>query len=265
MPYTVSKYPHGTFCWADAFSTDIEATKKFLTGLFGWTSKDMPTGQENMDYTQFFMDGKVVAGASPFPAMMKGMPSFWSNYVNVDNVDEVVAKVEELGGKVTMPAMDVLDQGRMAGIQDPTGANVNIWQAKNHIGAQLVNTIGAMGWNELYTKDLETAKKFYTELFGWSFESSPDMPDYVIIKNNGRMNGGAMEITKEMEGMPPNWTVYFTVANIEESLKKVKELGGVVHMGPQKVSVGQFAMISDPAGAGFIIMESAVKPDEWAE
>ncbi len=43
MPFTVTKYPLGTFCWADAVSTDIGATKNFMTGLQGWAGKDMPT------------------------------------------------------------------------------------------------------------------------------------------------------------------------------------------------------------------------------
>lgn len=264
MSYEVMKYPHGAFCWADAFSTDIVATKKFLTGLFGWTSKDLPTGQ-GVDYTQFFMNGKVVAGASPFPPQMQGLPSFWSNYVNVSNVDEIVTKVEVLGGKITMPPMDVLDQGRMAGIQDPTGANLNLWQAKNHIGARLVNTTGAMCWNELYTKDLLIAVKFYTALFGWEMGETPDSPGYTAITNRGRSNGGAMTITPEMGEFPPSWVTYFTVDNISNTLKKVSELGGKIFLDVKDIGVGKISMIADPAGASFIVMQMAGKPNEWVE
>ncbi len=262
MSYTVTKYPQGTFSWTDFFSTDIQATKKFLTDLFGWTSEDMPTEPGKPDYTMFSLDGKYVAGGSP--AFMPDIPSFWSNYITVDNVDEMTAKATKLGAKVTMPPMDVLDSGRMSTIQDPTGANVSLWQANKHHGAQIINVVGAMCWNELYTNDLDQAKQFYADLLGWTYEID-EGTGYVSIKNNGRNNGGMMAITPEMVGMPPNWTVYFTVKNIQESAAKVKELGGKVHMEPKDIGVGKIAMITDPAGAAFIIMEMSVPPEEWVD
>src|SRR5579859_1976842 len=184
MTYTVTKYPQGTFSWADVASTDIQKSKKFLTSLFGWTSQEMHTGDGKPDYTMFYKDNQVVAGGSP--TYMPTMPSFWNNYVTVNNVDETVANVEKLEGKIIMPPMDVLDSGRMASIQDPTGANLSLWQPKKHIGASVVNTVGAMCWNELYTKDVAKAKQFYTALFSWTYEIDEKNDGYIIIKNNGR-------------------------------------------------------------------------------
>ncbi len=261
MPYTVTKYPQGSFSWADFFSTDIEKSKYFLTSLFGWTSEDMPTGEGRPDYTMFSLNGEYVAGGSP--TFMPNTPSFWSSYITVDNVDEMVSKAQELGATVTMPTMDVLDSGRMATIQDPTGAHVSLWQPKNHIGARVVNTIGAMGWNELYTKDIEKAKTFYSDLMHWTYDVNNES-GYVMIQNNGRANGGMMSITPEMGSMPPNWTVYFTVKNRDDALVKVKELGGQVYM-TKDLPIGKLAMIADPTGATSIIIEMAMPPDEWKE
>jgi uncharacterized protein len=144
MSYTVTKYPQGTFSWADFFSTDTESSKKFLTGLFGWTYEDMPTAPGKPDYTMFSLDGKYVAGGGP--AFDPKMPSFWNSYITVDDVDAMAKKAEALGATIAMPAMDVMDAGRMVTIQDPTGAHVNLWQPKKHIGAYIVNVAGAMGW-----------------------------------------------------------------------------------------------------------------------
>ncbi|HSW88422.1 MAG TPA: VOC family protein [Candidatus Saccharimonadales bacterium] len=263
MAYTVTKYPQGTFSWTDFFSTDVAKTKSFLENLFGWTSQDMPTEPGKPDYTMFYLDGKVVAGGSP--AFDPNMPSLWNNYVTVDSVDEMTAKAEKLGAKITMPAMDVLDAGRMSTIQDPTGAHLSLWQPKKHIGAQIVNTVGAMSWNELYTKDLEKAKQFYTGLFGWTYVIDKENQDYTVIKNNGRSNGGMFPITPEMGSMPPNWMVYFTVKNIEESVAKVKELGGKVYLEPKDIKIGKIAPATDPTGAAFMIIEMSVTPDPWTE
>jgi hypothetical protein len=261
MSYTVTKYPQGTFSWADVFSTDMEKSKHFMKELMGWTSEDMPTTEGRPDYTMFYLDGKAVAGGSP--AYMEGMPSFWSNYISVDDIEAMVQKAQDLGGKVTMPAMDVMDSGRMAVIQDPTGAMVSLWQPKDHIGAQVVNKVGAMCWNELMTPDLEKAKTFYTDMFGWTYEMEKDN-SYAYIKNNGRSNGGMMPLTPEMGDTPPSWVPYFTVASADETEKTVKKLGGQVHM-KQSIEIGTFVVISDPAGAAFVTLEMTVEPDHWAE
>ena len=73
-----------------------------------------------------------------------------------------------------------------------------------------------------------------------------------------------MAITAEMRGMPPKWMVYFSVKNSDETVKQVKALGGTVYK-EMKISVGKMAIISDPAGAGFMTMESSTPPEEWIE
>ena len=62
---------------------------------------------------------------------------------------------------------DVFDAGRMAAFADPQGAVLSIWQAKDNIGAGLVNVPGALSWNDLLSPDVEASAAFYRELFGW--------------------------------------------------------------------------------------------------
>lgn len=262
MSYIVTRYPAGTFSWADFFSTDVAKSKDFLKSLFGWTSEDMPTGEGRPDYTMFSLEGKYIAGGSQ--AFAPGMPSFWSSYISVDNVDEIAAKAEKLGAKIMMPPMDVLDSGRMASIIDPTGATVSLWQPKSHIGASVVNKAGAMSWNELYTTDVEKAKTFFAELLGWTYETD-DKSRYTTILNNGRMNGGIFALTPEMAEMPPCWVVYFTVENLEQAVEKVTDLGGKIYMPPKIISAGKIAMVADPTGASFMLIEMNETPTEWIE
>lgn len=229
----------------------------------GWSAEDMPTPQGPV-YTMFRKDGKDVAAMSQMPPDMKGHPSAWNCYVTVKSVDQTVKKAQELGGKEAMPAMEVMDAGRMAGIMDATGAALMVWEPNKHIGAQLVNTVGAMGWNELYTRDVEAAKKFYGGLFGWTFET--DVDGYTVIKNKGRMNGGMMEIKPEWEKMPQHWAVYFTVENLEETLKTVEELGGKVYGDIiDAKGIGRLTRVAEPTGAVFFVIELENKADEWVE
>lgn len=261
--YKVTSYPHGLFSWADNISDDPETAKQFYVDVMGWDYEDLPMG-EGMHYTMFKQDGENVAGLGPKPPNAPAeMPSTWNAYISVDDVDALVDKVAELGGTVVAPPFDIFDSGRMMTIQDPTGAMVGLWQAKNHIGSGLVNTPGAFTWHELYTKDIPAAKKFYSELLGWTIEASEQMAGYNLITNgNGRMNGGVMELTPEMGEMPPHWATYFNVDDLDAKVAKVEASGGTV-VGRMEPSVGPLAIVNDPAGASFILIQAHEYDKSW--
>lgn len=260
--FTVTKYPQGTISWADCSSTDVEKSKQFYADVLGWNFTDVPMG-DGQFYTMYEVDGKSVAGLGP---QQGDIPSIWNTYISVDDVDAMAAKVTELGGSVHVPPMDVFDSGRMMVFQDPTGAYISLWQPKNHIGAGLVNTVGAMCWNELMTRDVEKAKTFFADLLGWEYQKMDGM-DYWLIMNNGRMNGGIMPIGDDNPDMPPNWSVYFNVADIDEAMKKVEASGGkqiTPIMGEADTSPGRFVPVSDPSGAVLLLIQ-AIQADPWED
>jgi len=257
--FKVTKYPHGTFSWADCGSTDPAKSKAFYTALMGWAAEDLPLG-ENMFYSMLKQDGLNVAGLGPL--MTEGMPSVWTNYVSVDSADAVAEKAKALGGTVIMEPMDVFDSGRMAVIQDPTGAVFGVWQPINHIGASLVNTPGAMTWNELTTRDVDKAKDFYTHLFGWTVDVD-EASGYVTFNNNGRPNAGVMQMDANWGEMPPVWTAYFSVADVDATIAKVEPNGGKVLMGKMDAGgIGWFAVIADPTGAVCSLIQLK-EPQPW--
>jgi hypothetical protein len=262
--YKVSKYPQGTFSWADCTSTDAAKAIPFYHAVMGWSSRDEPIPGGGV-YTMFQCDGETVAAISQMSPEQasNGMPSVWLNYVTVDDVDAMAAKIPALGGTLTLPPMDVMDEGRMLLLQDPGGAQLALWQPKNHIGASVVNKPGAMSWNELATRDLDTVKTFYGELLGWEFQKVPDMA-YHTITNNGRMNGGMIEMTDEWAGMPSHWMVYFSVEDCDAAVQKAEADGGKVGVPPTDIPAGRFAVLSDPAGAHFTIMKAS-RVDPWEE
>ena len=263
--FKVTKYPHSTFSWADCSSTDAAVGKTFYSELMGWTTEDIPMGDGTF-YTFFKKDGETVAAISPMPQAMKdqGMYSVWNSYITVDDVDVMHAKAKEHGGTVMGEPIDVFDNGRMLVLQDPTGAVVSLWQPKSHIGASLVNTVGALSWNELYTRDMPKATDFYSKLLGWDIDKVDGM-EYWVASVKGRQNAGMMPIRDEWGEMPPHWMAYFAVADIEAATDKVEKLGGKVHsrlidMG----DVGRGSVIADPAGAVLTIIQIN-KPDPWIE
>jgi hypothetical protein len=265
MSYKVTKYPEGTFSWADSASTDANAAKQFYAAVMGWEIDDMPMG-DGMFYTMFKQDGAHVAGLGPMPAEMKagGMPSVWQSYVTVNDVDAMPEKIKALGGTVVTEPFDVFDSGRMMVLQDPTGAFLSLWQPKSHIGAGMVNAPGAMTWNELATRDVPKAVAFYGKLFGWDIQAD-DSGFYNTAMNKGRSNAGIMQLAEEWGDAPSNWMVYFSVANLAGTEKKVVANGGKIIISNQQASeTGSFSIFSDPQGA-FVAVIQLNKPDTWAE
>jgi uncharacterized protein len=251
-------YKPGTFCWVELGTTDGEAAKKFYTELFGWGFNDHPMGPD-MVYTMLTLEGKDVGALYKMPSEMtsQGIPPNWMSYASVTSADESAAKAKELGGTLMKEPFDVMDVGRMAVVQDPTGAVFAIWQAGTHKGAGVVNVPNSLCWNELATPDTAKAGDFYAGLFGWD-KDTRDMGGmtYTSFTNGGRPAGGMYTPTPEMGAIPPNWLVYFAVDDTDAKLAKANELGATTIAPAMDIpSVGRFAVIQDPQGAVFGIIK----------
>ena len=250
----------GTFSWPELATTDQKAGVAFYKALFGWDVNEQPIGPTEV-YSMFQVRGKPVGAASTQQPQERqlGVPPHWNSYVTVANVDESAKKAESLGGKILMPPFDVMDAGRMAVVQDPTGAVFEIWQANRSIGAEILNEPGALCWTELTTTDTKAAEKFYTGLFGWTPKhSTPGSPmEYTEFSVNGQPSIGMMAKPADMPAhIPSYWMPYFQVANCDASSAKVKELGGSIMVGPQDIpNTGRFAIASDPQRAMFAVFQ----------
>jgi len=67
----------------------------------------------------------------PKPAGMPAyIPSYWMPYFQVANTDAAVAKVQQLGGKVMVPATDIPKTGRFSIVNDPQGAMFAVFEFK---------------------------------------------------------------------------------------------------------------------------------------
>ncbi len=263
----MNTYPPGTFCWVDLVASDLDRAKRFYTELFGWSATDAPAG-DAASYTMLYKDGKSVGAMYRMNPELRNaaVPSHWQSYISVSNVDASVAKAEGLGAKLLSPATDVMDAGRMAVVQDPAGARFVLWEPKAKQGAELVNEPGSWCWNELHTTDIKTAERFYDDLFGWKAKHGQGaaVDVYVEFRNGPRGAGGMLEIQPSWGDVPPNWAVYFAVADLDAAMAKVKDLGGETPMPPLEIpKVGRFAMVHDDSGAPFALIqvaEGAIEP-----
>ena len=245
----MKSYPPGDFSWTELTTSDDAAARKFYTALFGWKPDAIPMGPNVPPYVMLLKKGKRVAALYE----NKKAPPHWTSYVSVANADQAAKKAKSLGAKVVAEPFDVMDAGRMATIQDPQGATFCLWQAKSHIGAEVINEPDTMCWNELYTPDIEASRTFYASLFKWKMKISPG---YTEAHVGDKATAGMIEITGQMKGMPPNWMPYFAVSDCDATVKKAKSQGAKVHVEPRDIpEVGRFSVIGDPQGAGFAVIK----------
>jgi predicted enzyme related to lactoylglutathione lyase len=114
------------FPWHELYVPDDAAGADFYTKALGMGTQDMSMGEMGT-YKMLTHNGNAVCGImSTSSPQMKEMniPPHWAVYMNVDDVDERIAKVKEHGGTVVVPAMDIPTVGRMALIHDPQGAHI---------------------------------------------------------------------------------------------------------------------------------------------
>ena len=259
MPEVTSHAP-GSFCWVDLSTTDAAASKDFYSRLLGWTAVDNPM-DNGMVYSMIQKDGKNVGGLYQMGPGMEGVYPHWSSYIAVEDVDAQVARVTDAGGTVIMGPDDVFDAGRMAFVADPAGAVFGMWQAKEHIGAQLIYSPGSLGWNELYTNDTEVSADFYARVFGWTrtlSHTDPQGGQYHEFDNGGSPVGGMTQIKPEWGEVPPNWSVYFCVDDCAASLQEGEGMGAEIVLPLTQVDNIRFAFLKDPQGVYFGIAQEVV-------
>ncbi len=256
-------YEPGTFSYVELQTTDPAAAKAFYGGLFGWEPEDVDVGG-GMIYTMLRVGGKTAGALYPQREVQRsaGVPPNWMSYVTVEDADAAAARAGELGGNVLAEPFDVLEAGRMAVLSDPQGAVFAVWQARDSIGAEIINEHGALTMNQLNTTDVEAATAFYGGLFGWKAELIPsEGPDgFWSILLGERLNGGMTELP-DGAGVPPHWLPYFRVTELDAAAATIEEGGGQLLVAPLEIPAGRILVAQDPQGAALGLYEGDVDPD----
>lgn len=147
----------------------------------------------------------------------------------------------------------------MSFVADPQGAVFGLWQAGNHMGAQVVNEPGAFTWVELFAPDTDAAARFYEAAVGLGTETMEmgDMP-YTMWTVGDAPVGGTLP--PPMEHVPNHWHVYFGTDDVAVLVARAKDGGGEILNGPMDTPNGPMATIRDPQGGVF----SVIQLNEWA-
>src|SRR5918993_1636873 len=157
-------------------------------------------------------------------------------YVGVPKLEDAAAHIKRLGGDECSPVIDVPGVGRMQMMNDPQGAAFYIYEpSSTDQQPEAAAQIGEASWLELMTTDATAAMKFYNEVFGWQPSEAMDMGPlgkYQMFNRPHGMIGGMMNKPPEMANVPPNWQIYFRVADITAATERITANGGQILNGP---------------------------------
>lgn len=241
--------------WIDLASSDVDAAHSFYSELFGWTVDVVPDPDAG-GYGMFKLDGKEVAGVGP--RQSEQQPPAWTIYVLVADAADVASKVKSAGGTVIAEPFDVMGAGTMSIVADPSGALMGLWQPGTHHGFEVKGVPGSFTWAELNARDLPSDKLFYWSTFGWDpTESRVPGMTYTEFKLGDDSIAGGMPMGPDAPaGAPSTWMAYFAVTDTDATVAKLTELGGGVHHPPDDIpGVGRFAIVHDPQGAVFGLLQ----------
>ncbi|HEY0759718.1 MAG TPA: VOC family protein [Acidisarcina sp.] len=249
----------GNFVWYELRTPDAKGAEDFYTHVVGWKTKSF--GDPNAPYTLLSAGGPDMAGMMQMTPEMAagGATPAWVGFIGVDDVDAYARRVEEAGGKLHIPPQDIPTVGRFASAEDPQGAEFLLF--KGNLSAppprDPAGTPGTVGWHELSANEEQSAWNFYSNLFGWTEDSTMDMGPagtYRMFNNGGGVIGGMM--TRDQSTSPgPFWNYYFNVEDIDAAGNRIKEKGGKLMMGPHEVPGGLWIILGfDPQGVFFSVV-----------
>jgi uncharacterized protein len=247
----------GAPCWVSLMARDLDEAAGFYGPLLGWRFEP---GPERMGPFLRAYSGDYEVAAIGEVARRLEFPVTWTTYFGTDDANAAAAAVRERGGTVAVGPLE-FDAGRIALAADPAGATFGLWEGPMQPRGQHL-PIGSPVWIELRTRDAFASALFYGEVFQWD-KADPERyevrweHDRVVLRVDGHSAAALRTGGTEAAADPrvrPRWHVFFSVADVESTVKLARTLGGEVTGEPQDSAYGRVAGVRDPEGGLFSII-----------
>ncbi len=256
QPATTELHP-GKVVWADLVTPDLEGAKTFYSGMFGWTFRDVSSGEK--DFSVASLDGRPVGGIVQ-RAVPKDKPRqpAWLTFIAVGDVGEAERVAVAKGGKVLSRIHEYPQRGRQEILADPQGAVFAVLQSSSGDPPDVLAEPGDWIWSSLITSDANAASAFYQDVFGYDvFDlASADGRDHLLLATDGYARATVNSLPADPGKRRPHWLNFIRVVSAKDSAAKAVTLGGTVLCEPHADRHGgTVAVVADPSGAPFGLLE----------
>lgn len=247
----------GKMVWADLVTPDLAAAEKFYGGLFGWTFQPVRAGDIN--YAVAMLDGRPIGGLveKAIPAGQH-QQSAWLTFLAASDVDNVKKVAVSHGAKVLTDIKSYPMRGRQIVLSDPEGAVFALLASSTGDTPDYLPATGDWIWSSLHAKDAGAEAAFYQNLLGYDVFDLPsdDGLEHLILSTDNYARASANDLARGAARRRSHWLNFVRVENAAETAAKVTAMGGRVLVEPRvDRHGGMLAVVADPAGAPFGLME----------
>lgn len=246
----------GKVIFAELVTPDIVAAERFYGQLFGWKFLDEQHGKHV--YAHAFMNNRPIAALvqKPLP-LNEDKQSAWLSFLSTTDVDATEKNAVEHGAKVLHEAHALPDRGREAVLADPQGAVFVVLASSSGDPDDVIAEPGEWIWSSLITSDPENGAAFYQSLFDYEvFEQSADEHSQHLLLASGNFARASVNSLPQQGSHHSHWLNFVRVKDTVAAAQKATSLGGRVLVEPRTDRHGgKIAVVTDPAGAPFGLME----------
>ncbi|TDV54849.1 VOC family protein [Actinophytocola oryzae] len=254
--------PAGAPCWVELATNDENRVAAFYAALLGWeyrvtVESAVATGR----YVVATRDGFSVAGMYPTEG-----PSGWVPHITVSDTVSGAERVRQLGGDVTAGPIELAREDSLVYALDPAGAPL-VLRTPPVGWLFTTDDVGAYTSADLRTHDGPGADEFYRRLFGYGSEQLGDGAeiDYAEWSLDGRPVLYRYVMGPEYpKDTPAHWLIYFIADPAEgtdATAVRALSLGGGIVVEPHDTRLGRVAVLSDPCGAIFAVIDHLDSPE----
>lgn len=260
----VAEHLPGKFVWADLFTNELPAARRFYAELFGWEWRPVSEGRRGR-YGILHRDGEAIAGIAHLdPPDVEGPYARWIHYLSVSDVTVAMEGAVEHGGRSLLPAREVAERGEFAVLADPEDAPFGVLHSSSGDPPDFRAEVGEWLWIGLFARDAQAAARFYGSTFGYDVYERGDHSEVLdfVLAQSGYSRAGVAQLGPTSEAKPI-WLGYVRVDDLAGSLEKAASLGGKVLYAPEDGELaGVLAIVEDPFGTPIGLMRW--DPDEAA-
>ena len=254
----------GTPCWIELATTDPEKAQEFYAGLFGWTyqvHQDPEAGEHVIAYHEGYPVASIRTAT--------GSRSVWRLFLATEDCAGAIEQAVHLGATVAVPSTKVPGVGTKAVLIEPADSEFGLLEPEDSWQFD-VGLPGTLMWAELVTIKAQTADMFFHELFGYTSEQfgTEHRSDYSVWYLGEDSVFARVSMIREYiaPGTRPHWLLYLgadPAVGTDELVHQAIALGARVRIDPYDSSLGRVAVLRDPTGARFAVVDSTQAPGDY--
>jgi len=256
--------PAGTPCWVELASADATTAQEFYSELLAWDIH-VQNDPSTRDRRYAIASRELVQTGGIRQANHDDRG--WSIHLAVHNMAATVEWVRHLGGSLTLGPVDIPERGSILHVTTPGGVHVVFWELAPTW--QFANgSPGTFAGADLYTHDAVASDDFFGRLFNltseqiglgtidyaeWRLDGAPVLYRYVMGPDY-------------LDSTPAHWLVYFTAdpaRGTDATAGQAIMLGGTVLIEPYDTPFGRTAVLADPSGEVFAVIDHATAIEDW--